>query len=101
MDQITATQQRLSFAKICIELEACQEVPNTVEVRLRDGSLASILVEVPWRPMKCLACNIFGHSNKDCLQKPKVIKTWVPKQSIEKILDDSAKEDQVVLKLDK
>ena len=86
----------MSFAKICIKLEAFKEIPNIVDVRLRDGSLALVSVKVPWRPMKCLAFNIFGHSNKDYSRKPMVTKTWVLKQSVEQKLDDSAKKDQVV-----
>ena len=37
MDKITISQQRLAFAKVCIELEAGMEVPRSIEVELRNG----------------------------------------------------------------
>ena len=30
MDQITASQQRLAFAKICVEIEASMEIPKSI-----------------------------------------------------------------------
>ena len=101
MDQITAKKQRLSFAKICIELESTKEIPCAIDVKLRDGSLVLVFVEIPWRPLKCVNCNIFGHSNKDCPRKTKVTKAWVPKQLEEQRINKAEKEDQVVKKLDK
>ena len=47
MDRFTTSQQHLAFAKVCIEVEAAKEIPHTVEVQLRDGSLVTIHVEVP------------------------------------------------------
>lgn len=54
MDRFTANQQRVAFAKVCIEVEAAKEIPNTIEVQLRDGSLVMVHVEVPWKPLKCM-----------------------------------------------
>ena len=47
MDKITASQQRLSFAKICVEVEAARPIPRSIEVVMKDGSRVSIIVEVP------------------------------------------------------
>ncbi|XVE52671.1 hypothetical protein DITRI_Ditri02bG0141500 [Diplodiscus trichospermus] len=51
-------------------------------VRLRDGIIASVWVEVPWHPHKCTNCSVFGHSSKNYQMKPTpAMKMWVPKQS--------------------
>ena len=47
MDRITANKQRVAYAKVCIEIEACMEVPRSVEVVLKDGTVTSVFVKVP------------------------------------------------------
>ena len=37
MDKITANQQRLSFAKICVEVKATRPIPRSIEVVMKDG----------------------------------------------------------------
>ena len=32
MDHITARQERLAFAKVCVEIEASFEIPRTIEI---------------------------------------------------------------------
>ena len=34
MDRITPNQQRLAYAKVCIEVEASMEIPKFIEVEL-------------------------------------------------------------------
>ncbi|KAK8693234.1 hypothetical protein V6N13_070827 [Hibiscus sabdariffa] len=48
MDSITASKSRLTFAKVCVEIDADKALPKSVNVVLRDGSIASIGVFVPW-----------------------------------------------------
>ena len=50
MDRITANQQHLTFAKICVEVDASVEIPKFIEVRMRNGAMVNIFVEVPWWP---------------------------------------------------
>ena len=66
MDRITANQQRLSYAKVCVEIEVNKEIPRSIEVELRNGRTVSVMVEVPWMPAKCSQCRIFGHGEKIC-----------------------------------
>ncbi|XVF82969.1 hypothetical protein PTKIN_Ptkin16aG0095000 [Pterospermum kingtungense] len=83
MDKFIAKQQRLAYAKVCIELDAAREIPKLVKVRMKDGSLISVRVEVPWFPTRCQHCCIFGHGNKECPKKHVVAsnKVWVVKQN--------------------
>ncbi|KAK8661471.1 hypothetical protein V6N13_091073 [Hibiscus sabdariffa] len=86
MDNITTSKNRLVFAKVCVEVEADKVLPNYVNVELKDGSMASIRVEVPWMPSRCFHCKIFGHHNRVCPQqpvKPRVLEVkWVPKRFV-------------------
>ena len=101
MDHITAKQQRLTFAKICIEIKATKDIPSAIEVRLQDGSIVSVSVEIPWRPLKCLHCVIFGHTEKACSQKPSMTKIWVPKGKTKKVDQEFVKKAEATLDDDK
>ena len=99
MDRITAVQQRLAYAKICVEIEASKNIPKRIEVELGNGSVISISVEVLWLPPKCSRCCIFGHVDKSCPCKPMAVveKVSKPKQvegraSAEDLKGDVSKE---------
>ena len=66
MDSITAKQQRLAYARVCVEVEASMDIPKRIEVELRDGKSVTVNVEIPWMPAKCSKCEIFGHGDKTC-----------------------------------
>ena len=85
MDSITAKQQRLAYAKVCVEVKATMDIPSTIKVELRNGKSMTVHVEVPWMPVKCSQCGIFGHGDKTCPRKhvgPSTAKIWVPKAQI-------------------
>ncbi|MBA0844616.1 hypothetical protein Goarm_023328, partial [Gossypium armourianum] len=69
MDNITALQQRLVYAKVCVEISVDFELPHFINVELCDGYFVSIGVEVPWLPMHCLQCRPFSHFGKHCSKK--------------------------------
>ena len=87
MDKITASQQRLAFAKICVEVEASKDIPRSIEVEMKEGSVVSVFVDVPWYPQRCLQCETYGHGDKFCPKKKGVVpaKVWVPKQGAKKL----------------
>ena len=60
MDRITVKQQRLAFAKVCVEVDAGMEIPRFLEVELRNGSIVQVQVDIPWMPIKCSQCKILG-----------------------------------------
>ncbi|MBA0845199.1 hypothetical protein Goarm_022516, partial [Gossypium armourianum] len=69
MDNITALQQRLAYAKVCVEISVDFELPRFINVELCDGSFVYIGVEVPWILMHCLQCWSFIYSGKLCSKK--------------------------------
>ncbi|XP_039041009.1 uncharacterized protein LOC120179498 [Hibiscus syriacus] len=66
MDSITASKERLEFAKVCVEVEAGVRLPRSIAIKLRDGIVCSVIVVIPWFPSWCSKCKIFGHSDKIC-----------------------------------
>ena len=82
MDRFTASQQRLAFARVCVEVDASVEVPRSIEVEMKNGHRVHVNVSIPWMPAKCSHCKIFGHSDKDCSSKPDIQprKVWMPKK---------------------
>ncbi|XVF83564.1 hypothetical protein PTKIN_Ptkin16aG0499300 [Pterospermum kingtungense] len=42
MDRFTASQQRLAFAKVCVELDASKEIPKEIKVEMKDGHLVYV-----------------------------------------------------------
>ncbi|XP_022728830.1 uncharacterized protein LOC111284435 [Durio zibethinus] len=95
MDTIIAKQQRSAYAKICVEMRAALEVPRTIDVELRDGSLVSVKMEIPWMPQKCSHCCIFGHSYKTYPSKPMTVatKVWRPKDKAKATLLENKKNE--------
>ena len=61
----------LSFAKMCVEVEAFMEIPRFIEVELKGGYVVQVKVDIPWMPIKCSHCKNFGHGNKTCQMREK------------------------------
>ena len=66
-----------------MEVDASVEMPRTIAVKMKNGSIVSISVTVPWAPKKCSKCKIFGHLDKNCPNRPtgNAHKVWIPKAS--------------------
>ncbi|XVF46959.1 hypothetical protein PTKIN_Ptkin03bG0070300 [Pterospermum kingtungense] len=81
MDMFTAHQLRLAYARVCIEIDVQQVIPREIEVVMRSGKVVKVQVTVPWMPLKCSKCKIFGHADRNCARKEvhAVSKKWVPK----------------------
>ncbi|KAK8665687.1 hypothetical protein V6N13_005849 [Hibiscus sabdariffa] len=66
MDSITASREKLEFAKVCVEVPAGVRLPRVIPVKMRDKSVVTVKVKVPWMPASCSSCKSFGHSEKLC-----------------------------------
>ncbi|KAL3738538.1 hypothetical protein ACJRO7_019979 [Eucalyptus globulus] len=60
VDQRTEGTRMISFARVCVEIQANRPRVSTVEVNV-DGVTRSIAVNYEWRPLKCSKCGVFGH----------------------------------------
>ena len=66
LDTLTENHSRLSFARICIEVDVNCTFPKSALLDLGNGNYSTIRIEYPWVPQKCSHCKIFGHSHMKC-----------------------------------
>ena len=75
-----------------MEIEASLDIPQSVDVELRDSCLVSVYVDIMWLPTKCSKCSIFGHrdkvSPKNTLEArtSNPTKVWIPK--VQKVTEE-------------
>ncbi|KAL9384427.1 hypothetical protein Peur_021437 [Populus x canadensis] len=62
----TATMSRLSYARILVEVDLLQELPNAIQVVLPNGTPLSQQVIYESLPKFCKRCRVIGHSANTC-----------------------------------
>ncbi|KAF5197509.1 zinc ion binding / nucleic acid binding protein, partial [Thalictrum thalictroides] len=73
MDKTTETRQMLTFARICVDIKAEEELPSQITVKVSNKEVV-IPIEFPWKPLVCTKCKVFGHSTKNCEPQPYILK---------------------------
>ena len=68
VDRMTATRRRITYARICIEINAETEPIFELDVQYRNpitggNESVKVNVEYQWTPSRCTKCLVFGH---DC-----------------------------------
>ena len=64
--------KRISFARVCIEIDATCDLVDSFDLFMGDssdpklGENVEILVEYQWKPKICTECKSFGHSIATC-----------------------------------
>ncbi|KAA3482958.1 reverse transcriptase [Gossypium australe] len=61
MGRIIASRSHLAFAKVCVNVPIDVVIPRFTTVMLRNGSLTSITINVPWMTLRCSFSNTFNH----------------------------------------
>lgn len=61
IDEATANKRRLDFARVCVEINAGDELPTDITISVKDESVM-IGVEYQWLPSRCEKCKVFGHT---------------------------------------
>jgi len=97
IDDFTQNHSRLTFARVCVEVDAAKEIPKSFVVNLGYGEPYEIRVEVPWKPQACNVCKIFGHSTSSCTIKPIVSpsQVWKAKESVGQIVQEQGTKEKV------
>ncbi|KAG5540748.1 hypothetical protein RHGRI_020851 [Rhododendron griersonianum] len=65
VDQATKKKTRLAYARVCVEIEAADELPDDIQVTV-DGESVSVRVEYQLMPPVCSECKVFGHATTGC-----------------------------------
>ena len=66
LDSFTENHTRLSFARICIEIDMNCEFPKSILLDLGNGNFTTVRIEYPWVPQRRTNCRIFGHNSTKC-----------------------------------
>ncbi|KAF7127540.1 hypothetical protein RHSIM_Rhsim11G0071500 [Rhododendron simsii] len=72
-DDMTARCKRMSFVKVCVEINLESKLPNSFDLKCPNGDTVIVEVKYPWLPLKCMRCKIFGHSDAHCPNRPKEV----------------------------
>lgn len=86
-DECTTQQQRVTFARMLVEVDVTKELPKSVCIEDASGRILEQKVHYECVPAQCLKCATIGH---DCEKKKgtqvskekegaKVTQKWVPK----------------------
>ncbi|XP_074277563.1 uncharacterized protein LOC141601198 [Silene latifolia] len=69
-DKDTHDKVRLSYARVLVELQMDQKLPDFVKFVDDCGNLVKVRVNYEWRPVSCVSCKGLGHDASQC-RKPK------------------------------
>jgi hypothetical protein len=84
-DSLTETHKRISFARVCIEVDASSELIDSFDLMLNGDvpgmspTSVEIKVDYQWKPKICTLCKSFGHTTGSCKKEHKPM-VWVKKQ---------------------
>jgi hypothetical protein len=65
-DTLTAAKNRISFARVCVEIDASSDFVDEFDLQCGNGEWITIFAELEWTPARCSSCCVFGHSNSAC-----------------------------------
>ncbi|XP_026451353.1 uncharacterized protein LOC113351615 [Papaver somniferum] len=66
LDKQTLNISRMSYARICVDVDANCDFPSTIPVYM-DGELSfEVIVDYPWKPPMCAMCETFNHPALKC-----------------------------------
>ncbi|GAV77004.1 DUF4283 domain-containing protein, partial [Cephalotus follicularis] len=61
IDTATTAGNRLSLARVCIEMKASSIFPISYKDRRRNGTMINVMVKYAWKPSACSVCRVFYH----------------------------------------
>ncbi|KAK1310888.1 hypothetical protein QJS10_CPA08g00723 [Acorus calamus] len=70
-DAATRQGTRISYARVCVEIEAGKPLPDSIVVNSKIGGRQEYKVVYDWKPRACSHCHTFGHDDSMCCKKPK------------------------------
>ncbi|XP_059636151.1 uncharacterized protein LOC132278375 [Cornus florida] len=68
-DRLTESKARLSYARLCVEVDATKPFVESFQLKATNGIVFDIKAEYQWKPMVCSSCCCFGHLSNVCPTK--------------------------------
>ena len=66
LDSPTENRSRLSFARICVEVDLNCDFPKSALLNLGNDRYTTVRIEYPWVPHSCSHCKVYGHKTLHC-----------------------------------
>lgn len=67
-DRLTQTKERISYARVLVEVDAAKELVRSVHLKLPNGKKREQEVLFEFEPKFCASCKVFGHTSSICSQ---------------------------------
>ena len=65
-DRLTASMDRISYARVLVEINLMEDLPCSVRIGLPNGSLLEQPVIYEYLPVFCRTCHVIGYSTANC-----------------------------------
>ncbi|XP_070008836.1 uncharacterized protein At4g02000-like [Nicotiana sylvestris] len=85
-DKITAEMEKVSYARVLVETDISQPLPDSFEMQTKWGVIIQ-QIEYEWKPKYCCDCIRFRHNSNECWLKEvqeKAVEVKVQQRDIEK-----------------
>ena len=95
-DYITLSRKRLSYARVCVEIDAKEALIEEFDFQCSNGRWIPVKVDYEWVPQKCVTCGVFGHTLHSCPRNDLVKeegKKWIPKSTIPSTIEAESTKD--------
>ena len=67
-DKITLTKKRMSFARVCVEIDASEEMITDFDLCCPNGDWITVHAVFEWIPIRCTTCGVLGHVVGHCVR---------------------------------
>lgn len=94
-NQYTKSWERLSCARLCIEINADEPLRETINIHTNKGERHTQRVVYDWKPSRCSECLCFGHSDQQCPKQVRTKAVWQPKEKVSEIFIEKRMENSL------
>jgi len=83
-DKMTCSKERLSFARVMVEVDVSKDLKSSMEIRLPTGDIYEQLVVYENVPKFCKKCKVFGHNDGECssILEERNRSAYVPRRTV-------------------
>ncbi|KAL0445944.1 UNVERIFIED_CONTAM: hypothetical protein Slati_1722300 [Sesamum latifolium] len=86
MESLTLKMERISYARILVEVDALKELVDQVEFILLNGAVRKQPIRYEFTPKFCTTCNRFGHLRDSCQgHRPTAVTDTAPSATVKPV----------------
>ncbi|XP_062075302.1 uncharacterized protein LOC133779348 [Humulus lupulus] len=80
MDKVTKDKSMVKFARVLVDVEISDKIPQCISFLNEKGQLMEQPIDFEWLPTRCSCCKNLGHGASNCKRSQEV--QWKPKQVV-------------------